>query len=98
MTLGLTLECRRNFYDQNEQRHTQIEIDKAIVICSAGHTAEHLEDIGIAESMKRIMLNDRLLGAGVKEAKMEILGGMMPKDDTYRQKNLEKAYHLGRDL
>jgi NAD(P)H dehydrogenase (quinone) len=48
--------------------------------------------------MQQIMLNDRLLGIGVKEAKMEILGGMMPKDNTYRQDNLEKAYYLGRNL
>jgi NAD(P)H dehydrogenase (quinone) len=86
------------FYDQNEERYTQIQIKKALVICSAGHTLEHLEKIGIAESMKRIMLDDRLLGAGVKEAQMEILGGMMPKDDRYRQENIEKAYHLGRNL
>ena len=86
------------FYDQDAQRHTEIEIKKAIVICSAGHPLEHLEQIGIAESMQRIMLNDRLLGVGVKEARMEILGGMMPKDDTHRQKNLEKAYYLGRNL
>ena len=44
------------------------------------------------------MLNDRLLGIGVKEARMEILGGMMPKDDTYRQENLKKAYDIGRNL
>jgi NAD(P)H dehydrogenase (quinone) len=86
------------FYDENEERYTEIEIKKAVVICSAGHTLQHLEEIGIAESMKRIMLNDRLLGVGVKEARMEILGGMMPKDDTYRQENLEKAYDLGRNL
>jgi NAD(P)H dehydrogenase (quinone) len=86
------------FYDENEERYTEIEIKKAIVICSAGHTLEHLKKIGIAESMKRIMLNDRLLGVGVKEARMEILGGMMPKDDTYRQENLVKAYNLGRNL
>jgi NAD(P)H dehydrogenase (quinone) len=70
----------------------------AIVICSAGHTLEHLEQIGVAESMKHIMLEDRLLGIGVKQARMEILGGMMPKDDTYGRQNLEKAYHPGRNL
>ncbi|MFC2084673.1 hypothetical protein ACFLS9_06425 [Bacteroidota bacterium] len=59
---------------------------------------EHLEETGIAESMKRIMINDRLLGVGVNEARMEILGGMMPKDDTYRQENLEKTYNLGKNL
>ena len=44
------------------------------------------------------MVNDRLFNVGVKEAQMEILGGMLPKDDTYRQDNLEHAYHLGRHL
>jgi hypothetical protein len=29
---------------------------------------------------------------------MEILGGMMPKDNTCRQQNLDKAYKLGRNL
>ncbi len=86
------------FYDENEARYTQIDIRKAIVICSAGHPVEHLEKTGIAESMRRIVLNDRLLGIGIKEAQMEILGGMMPQDDTYRQTNLEKVYKLGRSL
>jgi NAD(P)H dehydrogenase (quinone) len=86
------------FYDDNEERFTQIEIQKAVVICSAGHSKEHLEETGIAESMHQIMLNDRLLGVGVKEARMEILGGMMPQDDTYRQENLEIVYDLGNNL
>ena len=86
------------FYDDNEERFTQINIQKALVICSAGHPEEHLEETGIAESMRRIMLNDRLLGIGVREAHMEILGGMMPQDDTYRQENLEKVYGLGRSF
>ena len=56
----------------------------------------HLEEIGIAGSMRRIMLDDRLLGVGVKQAHMEILGGMMPLDDTYRKQNLQRAYELGK--
>ncbi|MEJ2537908.1 MAG: NAD(P)H-dependent oxidoreductase, partial [Calditrichia bacterium] len=83
------------FYDEQELRYTKIDIQKALVICPAGHTVEHLEEIGIAESMRKIMLNDRLLGIGVKSATMEILGGMMPGDDTYREQNLERAYQLG---
>jgi NAD(P)H dehydrogenase (quinone) len=86
------------FYDDNEERFTKIDIQKAIVICSAGHTVEHLEESGIAESMRRIILNDRLLGIGVREAEMVILGGMMPGDDSHRQANLGKAYSLGREL
>jgi NAD(P)H dehydrogenase (quinone) len=84
------------FYDDNEERFTQITIQKALVICSAGHPEKHLEETGIAESMRRIMLNDRLLGIGVREARMEIIGGMMPQDDTYRQDNLAKVYDLGK--
>ena len=44
------------------------------------------------------MLNDMLLGIGVKEVRMEILPGMMPKDYTYRQENLQKAYDPGVNL
>jgi NAD(P)H dehydrogenase (quinone) len=84
------------FYDVNEARGTRINISKALVLCSAGHTVEHLEETGIAEAMRRIMLNDRLLGIGVKEARMEILGGMLPKVETFREANLARAYELGR--
>ncbi len=86
------------YYDEDEQRQTRVAVKKAVVICSAGHTVEHLKEIGIAESMSRVMLNDRLLGIGVKEAVMEILGGMMPQDDSFKEDNLKKAYNFGRNL
>ncbi len=86
------------YYDESETRHSTVEIEKAVVICSAGHTNEHLEETGIAESMRKIMIEDRLLGIGVKSASMLILGGMMPKDDTFREENLKKAYDLGHNM
>jgi NAD(P)H dehydrogenase (quinone) len=86
------------FYDSEEQRHTRIHLQKAVAICTAGHTEEHLEQCGVAESMRKIMLQDRLLGIGVREAGLHILGGMMPGDDSYREANLVKAYELGRSL
>lgn len=86
------------FYDEAGARGTRMSIAKALVICSAGHTAEHLEEIGAAESMRRIMLEDRLLGIGVKRAQMEILGGMMPNDDSHRERNLRRAHELGREF
>jgi NAD(P)H dehydrogenase (quinone) len=87
------------FYDEaGEHSISKIQIEKALVLCPAGHSVEYLEEIGIAESMRRIMLNDRLLGVGIKQAKMEILGGMVANDDAIREKNLERAYQVGRDF
>ncbi len=83
-------------YDVTGARGTRMSVEKALVLCSAGHTAVHLEEIGIADSMRCVMLNDRLLGVGVKQAHMEILGGMMPFDDSHREENLRRAYELGR--
>jgi putative NADPH-quinone reductase len=75
-----------------------IKIKKALVIYPAGHTVEHLEEIGIAECMRRVMIEDCLLGVGVKEAHMEIPGGMVLGDETCRTANLEKAYQVGREF
>ncbi len=85
-------------YDVTGERGTRMSVEKALVLCSAGHTAAHLEEIGIADSMRRVMLNDRLLGVGVKKAHMEILGGMMPLDDKHREQNLRRAYELGKSF
>ncbi|MEJ2722337.1 MAG: NAD(P)H-dependent oxidoreductase, partial [bacterium] len=52
---------------------SNIDVAKALVICPAGNTRKQLEDTGIAESMRRVMIDDRLLSVGIKEARMEIL-------------------------
>ena len=84
------------FYDEEgAHANSRIGTQKALVLCPAGHTVEHLEETGIAESMRRVMLNDRLIGVGVQEATMEILGGMVGNDPTVRQANLRRAYELG---
>lgn len=83
-------------YTNGQHVTSKIRIVKALALCPAGHTVEHLEEIGIAESMRRVMLGDRLLGVGVGEARMEILGGMMGNDEVVRKRNLERAYQLGR--
>ena len=82
-------------YDSDGNRESCIHPKKALVICSAGHTVENLEETGIAESMRCIILKDRLQNVGFTDVNMEILGGMMPGDDQYRIKNLERAYQLG---
>jgi hypothetical protein len=58
-------------------------------------TVEAMDKKNIAESMKTIMLNDRLAGAGIKEATMEILGGMSGDDGTNEARNLQRAYDAG---
>ena len=85
-------------YDETGARGTRMSVAKGLVICSAGHTAAHLEETGVAEAMRRIMLEDRLLGVGVDQARLEILGGMMPLDDSHREENLRRAHELGRDF
>jgi len=86
------------FYEKDGARRSLVQPKKALIICSAGHTEEHLEEIGIASAMRCIMLEDRLKNVGFTDVRMEILGGMMPNDMTYRARNLERAYRLGRDF
>ena len=83
-------------YDEGEHLTSRISIRKALVVCPAGHTVEHLEEIGKAESMRRIMVQDRLIGVGVKDARMEILGGMTFDRGLMKEQNLARAYDLGR--
>lgn len=83
-------------YVNGEHFASKIHIEKALVLCPAGHTVEHLEEIGIAESMRCVMLKDRLLGVGVKQAEMEILGGTTVGGDTLRKKHLKRTYLLGK--
>jgi NAD(P)H dehydrogenase (quinone) len=47
-----------------------------IVLCTAGYTGDFLNEIGIAQSMENVMLNDRL-GKRFEHKKMIILGGTL---------------------
>jgi NAD(P)H dehydrogenase (quinone) len=85
-------------YGEGGEHVSKMSVEKALVLCPAGHPVEHLEEIGIAESMRRVMLSDRLLGVGVRKAHMEILGGMVENDPATRQWNLEQACQLGREF
>lgn len=50
-----------------------------LVICTAGHPNEFLQEIGIAESMRNVMLDDRL-GKRFEKKEMIILGGTLNKE------------------
>ena len=85
-------------YGYNEEGHADgvmKKIKKGLVICTAGHPEEFLEEIGIAASMRNIMLDDRL-GPRFEEKQMIILGGMIYPEEN-RERNLKRAYEIGRD-
>lgn len=48
-----------------EQRSMK-KLDKALVLCVAGHTTERLDEYGHLESMKRVMLGDRIFDRQMK--------------------------------
>ena len=86
------------FYDETNQRKSTIKPKKALVICTAGHTVDHLEETGIAQSMKCIFIQDRLNNVGIANAKMEILGGTITGEEEIKQKHIKTAYELGRNF
>jgi NAD(P)H dehydrogenase (quinone) len=64
-------------YDANGQKIQKMKkIKSGIVICTAGHSNEFLEETEIAESMRKVMLNDRL-GERFDKKEMIILGGTL---------------------
>ncbi|MYD61217.1 MAG: NAD(P)H-dependent oxidoreductase [Gemmatimonadetes bacterium] len=86
-------------YENETYPLSKLEIDRALVLCTAGHTHEHLEETGILESMRCIYLNDRLRPEiGVAQTDMVVLGGMAEGGESVRHKNLARAYRLGKDF
>jgi len=63
-------------YGQNETSRKMKTIPYGLVICTAGHPNEFLHKIEIAQSMEKIMLEDRL-GKRFTHKEMIILGGTL---------------------
>ena len=79
---------------------TMKELDKAVILCSAGNPIERLEEYGLLDSMKRVMLGDRLFG---RAKQMEfIVFDNTSRENELREKNwdanLQKAYEIGKGL
>ena len=74
------------------------ELDKAIVLCSAGNPIERLEQFGLLDSMKKVMLGDRLFGRA-REMEFMIFDNTS-RENELREKNwdmnLQKAYGKGK--
>ena len=73
-------------------------LDKAVILCSAGNPIERLEQFGLLDSMKKVMLGDRLFGRALE---MEfIIFDNTSRENELREKNwdmnLRKVYEKGK--
>ena len=86
-------------YGYDEQGHKLIRMNKprlGLALCTAGHPNEFLDQIGIAESMRNVMVDDRL-GNRFEKKQMIILGGTLDMDQV-GEAHLQKAFNIGKDL
>ncbi|MCV2483436.1 NAD(P)H-dependent oxidoreductase [Flavobacterium sp. SH_e] len=68
-------------YGQNENSRKMKTIPLGLVICTAGHPNDFLNEIEIAQSMEKIMLEDRL-GKRFIQKEMIILGGTLELENV----------------
>ena len=75
-------------------------LDKAVILCSAGNPMERLEQFGLLDSMKKVMLGDRLFGRA-KELEFIVFDSTSRENEQRKKnwdKNLQKAYEIGSNL
>ena len=75
-------------YGQNETSRKMKTIPYGLVICTAGHPNVFLHEIEIAQSMEKIMLEDRL-GKRFTNKEMIILGGPLELENV-----MEKHFEI----
>jgi NAD(P)H dehydrogenase (quinone) len=84
-------------YDENGNTSMKMKtIPFGLVICTAGHPNEFLEEIGISKSIGNVMLDDRL-GKRFAKKKMVLLGGTIILEKV-KDAHLETAYLIGKDF
>lgn len=66
-------------YGESAQLEKMKTLKYGLVICTAGHPNEFLQEIGIAQSMCNVMVDDRL-GKRFQHKEMIILGGTLDKE------------------
>jgi NAD(P)H dehydrogenase (quinone) len=76
---------------------TMKQLEKGLVICSAGNTMEHFRHTGILGALEKMMLDDRLFDR-VKTKELVLLDGTS-RETPDRERNwaahLERAFNLG---
>ncbi|GHT70620.1 flavodoxin family protein [Bacteroidia bacterium] len=84
-------------YSQNGEKVIKMKhIKLGLVICTAGHPNDFLEETGIAGSMRNVMLDDRL-GVRFEKKEMIILGGTLELEKVANS-HLEKIMNLGMNM
>jgi NAD(P)H dehydrogenase (quinone) len=84
-------------YDRNGEKVIKMkQIKLGLVICTAGHPNDFLEETGIAGSMRNVMLDDRL-GVRFEKKEMIILGGTLEYEKVANS-HLEKIMNLGMNM
>ena len=75
-------------------------LDKALILCSAGNPIERLEELGLLDSMKKVMLGDRLFGRA-KQTEFIVFDSTSREKDLREKnwdRNLQKAYEKGKHI
>lgn len=79
-----------------ENRRMKV-LNKALFLVTAGNTMEGLEKFGLLDSMKKVMLGDRLFDRA-KKSDFVLFPGMtreLPSREQDWNKNLKTAYEIG---
>lgn len=81
-------------YDKNEKGIQKMKIVKyGISLCTAGYSNAYLEEIDIAQSMRKVMIDDRF-GQRFDKKEMIILGGTLDLGEV-RNKHFEIIKNIG---
>jgi len=86
-------------YGHQHKRNTAEQmktVPYGVVVCTAGHPNTFLKEIGIAESMRNVMIDDRL-GQRFREKEMIILGGTLELEKVKAQHS-QLIIDLGKQL
>ena len=79
---------------------TMKTLEKGLILCSAGNPLERLEELGLLDSMKKVMLGDRLSDR-VKQAEFVVFDSTSRENelrDANWDKHLSTAYEKGKSL
>ncbi len=79
---------------------TMKTLDRALFLATAGNPLERLEQFGLLESMKRVMIGDRFHNRA-KRCDFAVFDGMSREKESRKtdwQKNLDAAYAMGLNL